>query len=192
MVDIEKVKKAIKEEFKQAQPLMDTEDVKQGLLDWLSPIKFPDYPEASSWEECIRIFPPKPEDQKRKSGLEIRLALRLHTSKNTYLICIMECFDPDARGVYLMSTHINWKPDEWQLQKDIEEHYFGKFKDMPRSRHIIWAQTFRPKEMQEALNASAVAILGKELVGEQLSDSKEEPVKTPLSQSVNFPDKDRD
>ena len=192
MVNIEIIKDAIKREFKQSRPLMDTEDTKQTLLDWLTQIKFPAYPKASSWEECIQIFPSKPEDQKRESGLDIRLALRLYTKENTYLICIMECLNPESRGIYILTTHINWKADEWQVQKDIEERYLGEFNDMPRSRHIIWAQTFRPKELQEALNASAIAILGHELVGEHISDSKEEPVKTPFSQSVNFPAKDKD
>ena len=193
MAKIDKIRKAIKEEFEKQMPRVDVENAKQELLDWLSQLKLPAYPAANSWEDCLLVFDDKPGEEIPEEGLKIRLALRLFTRENSYLIAIMECLDQKARGVSLLSTHVNWKNDERLVQKAIEEKYVGQFTDMPRAKHIIWAQTFRERELHEALNATAIAILGHELVGERPSTGDDCDLLThPISAAAAFPHRDED
>ncbi len=193
MAKIDKIRKAIKEEFEKQMPRVDMEEVKQELLDWLAQLKLPAYPTANSWEDCLLVFDDKPGEEPPEEGLMIRLALRLFTRENSYLIAIMECLDRKARGVCLLSTHVNWKEDERLVEKAIEEKYVGQFTDMPRARHIIWAQTVRERELHEALNATAIAILGHELVGERSPTGSEgDLLNHPMSAAAAFPRRDED
>ncbi len=193
MAKLERIKEAIKSEFEKQQPRADMELVKQALMDWLAQMKLPACSTAGSWEDCLMVFDDKPGEELPDEGLKIRLALRLFTRENSYLIAIMECLGRGARGVLLLSTHVNWKEDERMAQKAIEEKYVGQFTDMPRAKHIIWAQTIQEQELHEAMNAAAIAILGHELVGERPSTGGEADLLShPISSAAAFPRQDDD
>ncbi|MBN2227073.1 MAG: hypothetical protein JW763_06880 [candidate division Zixibacteria bacterium] len=158
-------RKAVLNELKKREPLMDIESVRQELLDWLEQIPFPDYPDASNWRDCIKTFPADENDQDSDSGLRVRLALRLFTAHNRYVVSLMESLDPGSRGVYILTAHVNWKEDERKRQMMVDRGYIGHFDDVLKARHTIWAQTVRRGEIHEGLNACAAAILGNELTG---------------------------
>ncbi len=142
---------------------MDVEKVRQGVLDWLRQIKYPSGSTGSSWEEQLTVYPSDEGDKKLESGVKIRLALTLRTAQNSYVLTIMECLAPDSREVYILSAYANWKETEKRFQKSLDKGYLGRFEDVLRARHTIWAQTFRESELPEALNSCALALLGNEL-----------------------------
>ena len=181
------VKEAVLNELQKDEPLMDIEGIKQELLDWLAQIPFPAYPGAACWEDCLQAFPAAPEEKQQKSGISIRLTLPLYTRENKYLIAIMESLDPASRGVYFLSMHVNWKSNEWRLQKALEEVYTGQFDDALKAKHTIWAQTFQQKQLHEALNGCALAILGQELAGESCTEKEGESVEQVYPTIVRFP-----
>ena len=114
MADLTAMKQAIlkqAKEEKSTEPLMDIEAIKSEMLPWLAELKLPPNVEVDSWEDLLQEFPAKPGDEEGK-GLRVRLALRLCTADNKYLISIMECLDYDSRGVYLISAHVYWQADE--------------------------------------------------------------------------------
>jgi hypothetical protein len=102
----------------------------------------------------------------------------------------MECLERDSRGVYLISVHVNWKMQERQMQKLVEEGYRGRFDDTLRAKHALWAQTYRPREFTDALSACFKAILSHELkAGHEMPDSAR-PI-NPVKPSVaHFPKQD--
>lgn len=168
-------------------PLMNIEGVRGDLLDWLAEFRLPSGSQAQSWADLVQVFPAEPEDKEATSGVRIRLALRMATKENQYLIAIMECLARDSRGVYLLSVHVNWKPREQQIQKLVEEHYRGHFDDVLRARHTLWAQTFRDGELSEALTSSVKAILSNELVAQKLPEIDCEKLKHPQPTIARFP-----
>jgi hypothetical protein len=190
MNTLERVKNAIKAQIKEelsAHPLMDVETVKTDLLDWLAELKLPSGCKAASWAELIHVFPAGPEDVERTAGVRVRLALRLDTRDNKYIISIMECLNRDSRRVYLISVHVNWNVSERQVQKLIDEKYRGHFDDVLRARHSLWAQTFRAGELGDALDSCIKAILSNELVAALPQNPEVEPLKHPQTLPPRFP-----
>lgn len=157
------IKNAIVEQHLKGLPLMDVEEMREGVLVWLRQFPWPGG-EGRSWEETVKIFPPDESDRLETSGLRIRLTVNLHTSRHTYLISIMESLSLDSREVYILSAHTNWNHTEKRLQKALEQEYMGRFEDVLRARHTIWAQTFQRLELVSALDACAAALLSRELV----------------------------
>ncbi len=177
-------------ELTRDKPLMDIDAVKEEVLTWLEQIRYPGSGEHETWENCMTITPPLPEERKLESGLRIRIRFRLFTEKNQYLISILESLDPASRGNYILATHVNWQEKERQLQKLVEQAYKGQFDDLLKARHTIWIQTFRIGELFDGLNSCAVAILENELVDKSRCQSdvavfKVQPIIT------NFPDQDK-
>jgi len=190
MNNLEQVKNAIIAQMKEEQaahPLMDVEAVKADLLGWLAELKLPSGCKAASWADLIHVFPANPEDIKQTSGVRVRLALQLNTRQNKYLVSVMECLNRDSRGVYLISVHVNWRVPERQVQKLIDENYRGHFDDVLRARHTLWAQTFRPEELGEALGSCVKAILSNELVAAKPQEPELEPIKHPQGLPPRFP-----
>ena len=192
MVDLQKLKAAILAEAERDKanlPLADVEALKASLVEWLAEVNLPHDCEMKSWEELIRFIPPDP-DEAERSGIKVRLALRLCTHHNLYLISIMESLDVDSRGFCMISLYVNWTADERQKQKTIEDGYFDGFDDVLRARHSLWAQTFRPEELAEALNHCAVAILSHELTAKPDPVVEQESVPHAVPSSCDFPEPD--
>ncbi|MCP4685548.1 MAG: hypothetical protein GY867_08860 [bacterium] len=212
MADIEAIKSAIVDQHQRDLPLMNVEKMREGVLDWLRQIKYPSDSEGASWEDCLRVYPAGESDKSLDSGIKIRITLTLRTAQNTYLISLMECLAPDSREVYILSAHVNWKETEKRFQSSLDKGYLGRFEDVLRARHTVWAQTFRESELPEALNSCALALLGHELVsghnkssdsdgkaltGRELQDAKadaENPqlVRRPAVPLSDFPARDED
>jgi len=187
MADNKKLKGDIKKQAKEERPWMDIDKIKQEFIDWLAQLRFPGNPGAAYWEDCVRVFRSDPKEELPKTGLLVRLALRLYTTENRYLIAIMECLDPESNGVNILTTHVNWKNEEWQMQKTVDEGYTGKFIDMLRPKHTIWAQTIREGELREGLNSCAIAILGNELISEPQTQTSGEPIDPRYPLRTRFP-----
>jgi len=190
MAEETKRKKDVLRDIKKKAPLMDVRYFKAQFLEWLSEMKFPGYASADSWEECLKVFPPEAGEDKKESGLRLRMALRLYTVNYQYLISVMESLDVDSRGSYIMTVHVNWKKEEKRQQKKLEENYIGHFDDSLRARHVIWAQTFRKEEFVEGLNSCARAILANELIPETEYEKKGESILKIQSIHPNFPSED--
>ncbi len=175
-----------------ARPLMDVDQVREELLGWLALLTLPAGLASDSWEDQIRVFPADERDLEADIGIRVRLALRLCTPENRYLISIMECLEADSRGTYLIGAHVNWKLDELKKQQRVDREYRGTYDDLLRSRHTLWAQTFRAGELGEALNSCAVAIMNNELVAEPTPILETKPIARPQSAAPCFPPTDRD
>ncbi len=158
------VKSAVKKELLQKEPLLDVAGTKTVLLKWLSRWNRPDNPDSNDWADLVQEFPADPGDNELTSGTRMRLAVRLNTKANRYLLAILESLDPHSRGVYFISVFVNWKEDEYRFQQVVENSYAGHFNDALKAKHTLWAQTFRQRELLDALNSCAVAILGHELI----------------------------
>lgn len=170
---------------------MNIEVVKEELLDWLAHLKFPGAPQAASWEDCLRVYPPRPEDTSLDSGLRPRLGLRLHTRSNEYLLLIIESLDPQSSQVYFVTVHRNWKEHEKAMQRMVREGYGREFDTVLTAGHTIWAQTFRLRELHDALDACTVAMLGYELVNPGNLQAPAESLRPPHPGSLNFPASDK-
>jgi hypothetical protein len=168
----------------------DPESLKQGILDWLAEIKMPAFPEAKSWEDHLQVFRPRDDQEAGDPRFEMRLAVRLYTQWNQYLLSILESHDEAGKPVYAATTHVNWESKDKRLHKVLAEGYTGGFSGGLLAKHIIWAQTFRVGELVDALNCCAVAILGQELVGEPPGDADGEPVTRPHPKPTSFPPPD--
>lgn len=192
MVVDRETREAAKKELERQQPLMDVAEMEKDFLLWLAELKFPNTPDGASWQDCLRTFPSTDEEQNLESGRRIRLALQLYTTENQYVISIIENLQPSSRGTNTICVHVNWRLDEWQKQKTLEDNYKGAFDDLPTARHTIWAQTFRPGGLSSALNACAVAILGNELTGRSQTRTIGEHLKRPQSTGVSFPSQSKD
>jgi hypothetical protein len=189
MVVSEKVKEKVKEEILKAVPLIDVDAVKKEVLEFLTQVKFPGYPDADSWDEAVKTFPATVEEQEMLDGRRLRLAFRLFTKTNQYLISIIESLHIQGRGVYIMCVHVNWQTTEKRIQKNLEETYTGEFKDTLRTKHTIWAETFRSEELKNALTDCFIAILGYELVSVTDSQANKRPIKNILPVSLEIPEK---
>jgi hypothetical protein len=176
-----------KKDEKSTLPLMNVAAAREELLKWLSDLKLPSDSSAKSWDELIQVFPALPSEQQETSGVKMRLALRLFTAENTYLISIMECLERDSRGVYLISVHVNWRVQERQVQKMVEESYRGQFDDTLRAKHALWAQTYRTREFPDALSACFKAILSHELKAGHEPNESATPLNPVQPAVVSFP-----
>ena len=175
---------------KSAPPLMDAEALKSDLVRCLADLKLPAGSKAESWDDLVQFFPAPKDDESRTSGVRMRLALRLFTSANTYLLSVMECLDFDSRGVYLIAVHVNWTLPEQHVQKLVEESYQGHFDDVLRARHTLWAQTFRPREFSDAVACCFKAILSHELIAAPDAESAGQQVLRPQPAVARFPKPD--
>lgn len=181
---LKKIRSAIRASHKD---IMNIELIRAELIDWLSQISFPAYPNAASWEECIVTYPEK-NDKKVPpgDGIKLRLSLKLYTTQHHYLLSIIECFNPDASKVGILTIHVNWDEKEYNIQKSIETSYKQQFEDSLHARQTIWAQSFYFTEFCEALNSCALAILGNELLGSS-EDKNRQTIKHPPSIKTSFP-----
>jgi hypothetical protein len=168
-------------------PAVTFEEMKEDVSEWLAQLRFPDIPGVKEWSDCIRLFPPGPDEESLTVGVKVRLAFQLYTSQNQYLVSVMECLKPEDRDVYILAAHVNWKSGEWEKQKKIDEAYGGRFVDALRGRHTVWTQTFRKGELHGALDAAAIAILGHELVGTPPDNSLGAPIKLAPPINAEFP-----
>lgn len=187
MANIDAVKMLAKEQLSAGRDVMDTDYLRREFLVWLGDLRFPGSPKASDWDEWLEVFDRDPADDGRESGLRIWAALRLYTDKNRYLITILESFRPSDAGVYFATTHVSWRSEEKNRQEKVDKAYSGQFDDGLRQRHMLWAQTFRRREIHEALSACALAILGHELVGAPPAASAGQPLNLLMPQKASFP-----
>lgn len=183
----ESTKEAVKLALLKGQPLFNVDQGKQALISWLTNAGFPPPAPASDWDKAINTFPPEPGDANADAGRRVRLAFRLFTPRNRYVIMIMESFVPENRGVYSLMACVGWHKDELALQQSIEKVYTGRFDDDSRPLQTIWAQNFKMTEFDEALDATAKAILGRELKSEPPDDSTGSPISHPPTERVSFP-----
>ncbi len=160
----DETKTAVKNELLKKEPLMDLPALKKMLLDWLMQWNRPDNPDNNDWTDLVQEFPASEEDKQAHKGTRMRLAVRLNTKANRYMIAILESLDPNSRGVYIVSLFVNWKEDEYRFQQVVERNYAGHFDGTLKAKHTLWAQTFGQRELPDALNSCAVAILGHELI----------------------------
>jgi hypothetical protein len=184
-IDLQKI---LQREINQPPPSMDLDEIKGEFLEWLVGLRFPPSPDAVSWAESLQVFPPTREEKELETGRRIRMALRLYTHENQYLIALSENLAPESRGVYALSVHVNWREKEKQLQKQVEETYTGHFNDSLRPKHTLWAQTVRHEDIHEALCHCAVAILGNELVGRRENKNEKTVLEKPLPAKIDFPE----
>jgi hypothetical protein len=190
---LEQLKDGIRAQAEQEQarlPLMNVEKMREELLSWLAVMKLPVGVEAESWEDLIQVFPAEEGEQEMDTGVRARLALRLSTRENRYLISILESLEPDSRGTYLIGAHVNWKSDELKKQQRVDREYRGTYDDLLRSRHVLWAQTFREGELEEALNSCALAIMNNELVAEPTPALETKPIPRQQASPPEFPTAD--
>ncbi len=183
----ETVKSAVKKKLLQKEPLFDVAATKAVLLEWLGQWNRPDNPDSNNWNDLVQEFPVDPGEKELTSGTRMRLVVRLATSGNRYLIAILESLDPNSRGVYFISVFVNWKEDEYRFQQMIEENYAGHFNDALKAKHTLWAQTFRQRELLDALNSCAAAMLGHELVASP-TDEPLDIVKRRPGEIPSFPE----
>ena len=169
------------------KPLMDVEATRAELMSWLAEVKLPPGCRAGHWENLIQVFPTTHEEAGLKSGVRLRLALPLSTRENKYLIAILECLELDSRENYLVAVYVNWKAPERSIQKMVEEGYRGHFDDVLRGRHTLWAQTFRLRELTNALDCCAKAILSNELVARSDAVADGEKIKITSPSVARFP-----
>lgn len=172
-------------------PLIDIEAIKGEMLDWLAQLKFPLNHTRRDWVDCLSVFPPTPDEPALDSGLRIRFSLRLRTRTNKYLISVLECLAPSARGTFIVCCHMGWREKERQLQQLVEETYAGRFVDVLKARQAIWVQTFRQGELVSALDCCARAMLGEELLGdlEPETTEKQPQVTRPPVTLLDLPDR---
>ena len=156
------VKSAVKNELLRGEPLMNVPAMKKDLLRWLEQWPAPGDADGG-WEQWVHEFPADPEDAKADKGTCIRLTVRLYTNANRYMIALMESLDPQSRGVYFATVHVNWKEDEYRAQEAVEQTYAGHFNGQLKAKHNLWTQTFRVHDVYKALGSCALAILGHEL-----------------------------
>jgi hypothetical protein len=183
----ENLKQAIREQFRRDLPLMDVERLKAEFIDWLAQVRFPEYPGKRSWEEVIEAFPPQAGEEQESDGRRLRLALRLYTSTNRYLIAVTESLNSKNRGVYTLSAHVNWQDTELRLQKVVDETYLGEFDAGLRTKHTLWAQPIRYGDVYDALSYSAAAILAHELRGVPSTSLETRAVVKPAPVAPHFP-----
>jgi hypothetical protein len=183
---VEALKEALLDHFQREEPLMDTPSMRERIVEWLGNLPYPG-DNDKGWEDCLTEFPSDSEEKKSDKGVKIRFALRLRTARNQYLMSILECLAPSARGNYILSVHVNWDEQERKQQKMLEDTYQDGFDDTLRARHTIWVQNFKEDEIEQALSAGAVAMLGQELIAEPLSDNQEMPVDLPYPGPMNLP-----
>ena len=178
---------SVKKTLEESQPLLVIERMKEELLKWLEQVKLPSKCGQSSWEGLIKTYPAQPHEVGEVSGTRMRIALDLFTAQNRYLFAILENLKPSSRSVYTAALFVNGKKEQRQLQKMVEEAYFGDFDDLPRASSILSAQTVRYGGLAEAMKDITVALIGHEFVGESPVELSGTPLKMPTSIDPDFP-----
>ncbi|MEZ5358821.1 MAG: hypothetical protein R3F48_08295 [Candidatus Zixiibacteriota bacterium] len=173
-------------ELRKKLPLMDVEKVRKEFLAWLADFKFPGRENATSWEECLTVVPRVSDTTDAEDGVKMRFALKLFTAKNKYLITILECFDPNSRGIYILTVHTNWDEAEKRILRRIENQYCKDFDDSLKARHTIWAQSFQNGELATALDSAAKAILAQELTAQTETIVEGKPIAAPRYSAPAF------
>lgn len=181
------VKSAVEKELLKGEPLMDLLAIKRDLLKWLEQWPVPGDPDGG-WERLVQEFPSESEDAKADKGTCIRLTVRLNTSTNRYMIALLESLDPQSRGVYFATVHVNWKENEYRKQEAIEQSYAGQFDGQLKAKHNLWSQTFRLHETGKALNSCAMAILAHELTAQPEKKESGERIPHDIITPTAFPD----
>ena len=167
---------------------MNVPAMKGDLLRWLKQFPAPGDVDGG-WEHSVHVFPADPEDAKADEGTCIRLAVRMATATNRYMIALMESLDPQSRGVYFATVHVNWQEDEYRAQETVEQSYAGQFDGALKAKHNLWTQTFRLHDVHKALNSCAIAILGHELTPKpQPKEQQGERVPHHIIVPTEFPD----
>ena len=192
MVIDENAKEQLLEQLVRTQQASDDEALREEFLLWLEQIPFPGGSESGKWDACLKTFPRFDDESESLPPRQVRFALALHTATNRYIVAVIENSESSSTQEYAVCVYVDWKKDEWHRQKALDTVYRGTFDDHPRPRHIIWAQNFRPGELGEALNASAIAILGHELVGAPATTLDGELIKDLHLTVVDFPSRDQD
>ncbi len=185
----EQIADALLTELQKDLPLMDVSLVKSELEVWLEQLPLPASSNAKNWNELIKVFPANENEKELHQGLRMRLSLKLNTPSNNYIISIIESLVPSSRDNYIIIVYAGWKKDEWILQKQIEELYKGVFDESIRTQHIIWAQNFTERTLDQALNSCAVAILGNEINTDKTSTEKK-PINHPMPENFTYPEKE--
>ncbi len=188
---IEAIKEALMDHLQREEPLMDTPTMRDRIVKWLGHLPCPGDDDAS-WENYLKEFPSDPQEKKSSTGVRIRFALRLRTAANQYLLSVLECLAPSARGNYILSVHVNWDEQERKQKKMLEETYQDGFDDTLRARHTIWVQNFKDDELEQALSAGVVAMLGQELIAEESTANQNMPVDLPYPGPTTFPSESTD
>lgn len=179
----DETKSAVKSELLKDEPLMDLPAIKKDLLKWLEQWPVPGDSEGG-WEQLVQEFPAEPDEAKAEKGTSIRLTVRLNTATNRYMIALLESLDPQSRGVYFATVHVNWQEDEYRIQEAVEQSYAGQFDGQLKAKHNLWTETFRLHETGKALNSCAMAILGHELTAQP---EKKEPGERVLHDIITPP-----
>jgi len=182
----QKTREAIAKKLRKEIKLMDVDEVKKEVVEWLDDIPYPEYPNKNSWAECVTTYPAKPEDKELESGIRLRISFKLYTADNEYLVSMLESLSPESRNTYFLTVHLNWKKHEKLVQEKIEMNYRGHFDDILKAKHTVWAQTFEMPEIREALGNAAKAILGLELKGDPPEITGGIPIQVPLVKT-HFP-----
>lgn len=194
MRDYRQKLKQIRKEIRKNAKTLDFDFLKSEFLDWLSEVNFPDYPACQNWIDCLKIFP-APSDEfilNNTSGTYLRLALKLYTSNNKYVISVIQCLAPGAEDVGIITVFVNWNQTEKKFQEKLERSYANKFEDILKAKHTIWAQNFRQVEFHEALDKCAIAILGNELKGELVPYKDNHIIKISHASIPQFPKPEKD
>lgn len=155
----------IKDKPSSLHKLPPLESARKETLDWLTNLIISPDVERLDWEKALKFFPPDPEEDEGETGFKIRLAVRLHTRENRYLITIIGSLDPADEARFIICAHVNWKSQELKMKTMLEEAYSGNFdQHILTGSHVLWIQIVTPGEFHEALNSCATGILGHELV----------------------------
>jgi len=192
MPDINVVTQKLAKEARTKARRMNLEKIQAELQSWLSELQLPGSVPVKSWDEFLKVHPATQEDSEATTGIRLRVTLRLYTNSHQYLISIMESLDVKDAGNHLLSVHVNWEGAELRKHKALDETYSGKFNDRLKAKHTIWAQSFQLGELADALNASAVAILGHELKAKPPNEQIGELVQPQPSSLATFPKQEDD
>lgn len=187
MADIDQVTKKIAREVRTKGRTAALEKIRKELNGWLTELKFPSYPDATSWQDVLLEYKQTPEDFDAQKGVKVRFALKLYTTENQYLVSIMESLGAIDVGNHVLTVHVNWQSEELRKRRTLEETYGSHFNEMLKAKHTIWAQSFRDGKLTEALNAGMIAILGHELKPEPPKEHIGELLQPVIKQVPSFP-----
>ena len=187
MAKKEQIRDALLNEFQSEEPLMDIELMREVVVKWLDRWNLPQDSQFESWENAINIYPAAENDNRQPYGLRVRIAIKLYTQTNRYLISLLESLAPSDRHEYIITAHVNWTDSERAVCQQVEETYQGQFDDVLKARHVLWAQNFRQKNIEDALSQCAIAILGHELIGHPDESGKGIAIDHTLTHTPEFP-----
>ncbi len=188
MANKEQIRNTLLNEFRSEEPLMDIKLMRNSLERWLHRWNIPQDSGIVSWNDAINTYPATEEEKQLKAGLRVRIALKLYTRTNRYLISLLESLAPVDRKEYIITAHVNWTDSEKAIYKKVEQTYQGQFDDVLKARHVLWAQNFRISNVEDAITQCVVAILGHELIAEPVDTNKGIPIDHTLTKAPEFPE----